>query len=108
MSEEEVKHVFDPFWQSDSALSRSLNPLGNGLGLSICKQICQSLDGDIHVRSKPDYGSQFTFTMKVFKSYTANREEVSPSINRAAEGSLPPGQEAPEDVEIRLEEEGGD
>ena len=40
LSDEEVKQVFDPMWKTDNAMSQSLNPLGNGLGLSICKMIC--------------------------------------------------------------------
>ena len=39
--------------------------MGNGVGLSICKMICESLDGDIQVASFPNTGSFFTFTMKV-------------------------------------------
>ena len=39
--------------------------MGNGVGLSICKMICESLDGDIKVASFPNFGSFFTFTMKM-------------------------------------------
>ena len=41
-----------------------MNPYGNGIGLSLCKKICQSLDGDIIVISLPGHGSEFIFTMK--------------------------------------------
>ena len=43
-----------------------LNPLGNGMGLLICKQICHQLGGDIGVESELEKGSTFTFTMEVF------------------------------------------
>ena len=39
--------------------------MGNGVGLSICKMICESLDGDIQVVSILNQGSCFAFTMKV-------------------------------------------
>ena len=66
MNQEELEHVFDPFWRSTDQRSQSMNSLGNGVGLSICKQICESLGGSISVLSKPGSGSQFRFTMKVF------------------------------------------
>ena len=64
LSKEEIEHIFDPFWRSKNIESRKLNPSGRGIGLSICKLICESLDGDIKVFSAPDYGTTFLFTMK--------------------------------------------
>ena len=49
MTKEELKHIFDPFNNTDNVLSQSLNPRGHGIGLSICKNICQNLGGDITV-----------------------------------------------------------
>ena len=43
----EVDNLFKPFWTSERRLNKQHNPRGNGLGLSICKQICQALEGDI-------------------------------------------------------------
>ena len=62
MTREEVHNIFTPF-------HKSLNQrriMGNGVGLSICKQICQKLDGDITAKSVQTKGSTFTFTMRVF------------------------------------------
>ena len=42
-----------------------MNVKGHGLGLSICKQICRNLGGQISVSSIKGQGSEFTFTMKV-------------------------------------------
>ena len=36
-------------------------------GLLVCKQICNSLEGDITVNSKPNVGSKVKFTMHVFR-----------------------------------------
>ena len=41
--------------------------MGIGVGLSICKLICESLDGDIQVFSILNQGSLFAFTMKVIE-----------------------------------------
>ena len=39
----------------------ALNPNGVGLSLSMCKQICQKLNGDIYCKSEKNKGSIFTF-----------------------------------------------
>ena len=41
MTDEEIKNVFTPFNRSVNTVSQKLNPLGNGVGLSICKSICK-------------------------------------------------------------------
>ena len=53
MSKEEMKRVFEPFFSSSNTQSKKLNFYSNGVGLSICKQIINSLDGEINVVSKP-------------------------------------------------------
>ena len=40
---------------------------GHGLGLSICKKICESLGGSIEVETRLKIGSTFTFTIDVSK-----------------------------------------
>ena len=60
--------VFEGFTGSLNNESRMMNPYGNGIGLEFCKQVCQSLDGDIQVDSLLGLGSKFTFTMKVQKA----------------------------------------
>jgi len=67
MSWTEQSNVFEPFSKSDNVVSRNLNKHGNGVGLSICKKICESLGGNISVISEIGHGSTFSFTMKVFK-----------------------------------------
>ena len=43
-----------------------MNPHGHGLGLSVCKRICEKLGGDIKPSSKLGYGSKFTFGLKTY------------------------------------------
>ena len=45
----EIDRVFEPFFRTESA--KSPNTRGHGLGLSICKNICESLGGKISVKS---------------------------------------------------------
>ena len=49
LSAQDAKKVFDLFWLSKSPISQSLNKNGNGIGLYICKKICESLEGHIKV-----------------------------------------------------------
>ncbi|GMA65261.1 HAMP domain-containing histidine kinase [Alicyclobacillus fastidiosus] len=49
-----VPHVFDRFYRADAARASSR---GSGLGLAICKQIVESYQGKIYLRSKPGRGT---------------------------------------------------
>ena len=49
--DDEIEKIFEPFWKSENFDSENLNKRGHGFGLSICKQICQSLGGDIEAHS---------------------------------------------------------
>ena len=40
ISEEDISQVFTPFFKTHHGRSKTLNPYGNGIGLSLCKQIC--------------------------------------------------------------------
>jgi len=59
MSAEELSHVFDRFWRSDSSRERP----GSGLGLAIAKAVTEAHDGEIVASSEP--GSGTTFTIKL-------------------------------------------
>ena len=37
MSEDEIAGVFDGFYKTKNQVSQSMNPYGNGIGLSFCK-----------------------------------------------------------------------
>ena len=65
MSADEAASVFDGFYQTKNQESKRMNLYGNGIGLSFCKLVCQSLEGDITVVSALGHGSAFTFTMMV-------------------------------------------
>jgi signal transduction histidine kinase len=61
MSAEQMTRAFDPFWQAESALTRTAG--GTGLGLSVSRQLAGVLGGTLDVASTPGRGSTFTLTL---------------------------------------------
>jgi signal transduction histidine kinase len=59
--EDDLPHIFDPFYQVDSTATRKHG--GFGLGLSIVKQMANLMGGDATVISKVGLGSTFTVTL---------------------------------------------
>jgi len=60
MTKEQLKRLFQTYSQADTSTTRKYG--GTGLGLTICKNICELMGGDIWVDSKIDQGSVFYFT----------------------------------------------
>ncbi len=57
--EEELPHLFEPFWQRTSPASHD----GVGLGLYIVRALVEAHGGEITVTSSADLGSRFDFTL---------------------------------------------
>jgi signal transduction histidine kinase len=55
--------IFEKFYKSDK--SRGLDKNGVGLGLYICKTIIDAHGEVISVESREDFGTEFTFTLKL-------------------------------------------
>ncbi|OFY39470.1 MAG: hypothetical protein A2X18_05090 [Bacteroidetes bacterium GWF2_40_14] len=61
ISSEKQKVIFNRFIQADTSLSKDYE--GAGLGLTITKAYVEALGGKIWVKSEPDFGSSFYFTI---------------------------------------------
>ena len=57
----EQKHIFETFYRSRFAIDQAIR--GNGLGLSICKELVRSLGGEIGFTSESNVGSRFYFAI---------------------------------------------
>lgn len=58
---DQLEHIFEPFVQVDSRLTRAQE--GVGLGLAISRDLARGMNGDLTVVSSPGKGSTFTLTL---------------------------------------------
>ncbi len=68
ISPEDIPHIFERFYKSDS----EVNVDGNGLGLAITQKIIQLSGGKVSVESEAGKGSLFTVTLPAF-DYNAEK-----------------------------------
>lgn len=61
--EDELSHIFDAFHQVDGARRRRQD--GTGLGLTISKQLCQAMGGELRCSSRVGQGSRFVCTLSL-------------------------------------------
>lgn len=88
MSEADVEHCFDRFWQSDTSDSRRFG--GTGIGLYVVRSLVEAMDAEIGVASVPGQGSVFTITLtradapsaEVVSSDETDQPSPEPSIIR--------------------------
>ena len=65
LTEQEQEKIFTPFALLNNERRKQQTHCTTGIGLSICKQICLKLGGDLTVNSEIGHGSVFTFSMSV-------------------------------------------
>jgi len=73
--------IFQEFRQVSEGYDRKFQ--GSGLGLTICKKICELMNGKISVKSTPGNGTTFTIWLPAAKSakhFTTDPEEIERSM----------------------------
>jgi signal transduction histidine kinase len=65
ISPESLPHVFQPFYRGDVSRNRSTG--STGLGLAICKGICDRAGGEISIQSRPALGTVVTVRLPAAK-----------------------------------------
>ena len=80
IAEEKIVKIFENFQQASSGTSRLYG--GTGLGLAIVKQLVETQGGSIHVDSKVNEGSTFSFVLSFLKTNSeAEEETVTEELN---------------------------
>jgi two-component system, sensor histidine kinase and response regulator len=74
ITQEEQARLFQPFMQADASVTRRYG--GTGLGLMICKNLVERMQGAISVTSEPGKGSTFRFSMPFALSEDVGMEEA--------------------------------
>lgn len=72
ISELDLERLFDRFKQADSSHSKAHG--GAGLGLAICKELVEIMNGSISVSSEPGVGSCFRFVVPITKDCVASTD----------------------------------
>ncbi|PTL88893.1 hybrid sensor histidine kinase/response regulator [Halomonas litopenaei] len=81
IAQQDQQRIFEPFAQTDTALSRRHE--GAGLGLAICSQLVAAMGGELKVESQPESGSRFWFDLPL------------PVVAGVEEGAASTGQQEP-------------
>ena len=79
ISREYQKHLFEPYSQANSSITRRFG--GTGLGLTICKRIAGLMHGSLWCESDLNKGSTFHLSIPCILSHTAADDSASPSAS---------------------------
>ncbi len=94
IAEADMKHLFEPFVQIDSSLSREYE--GTGLGLSLAARLTELHEGSISLDSQVGQGTRLTISLPW------QREETAPPPNSRQATLLAPGHPIPTSASTKI------
>lgn len=82
LSLEQQSQLFTPFYRAKNPLHNEVN--GTGLGLCIVKSFVELQGGQVRVRSQPNVGSVFAFTLPKYATLPLALENMQVELTQAA------------------------
>ncbi|QEP44766.1 response regulator [Ectothiorhodospiraceae bacterium BW-2] len=78
---QELERIFDPFQQVDSSVTRKYQ--GVGLGLTICRNLVEQMQGTIYAQNNANGGALFTVTLPLaVATYPPDAKHPAPPQNK--------------------------
>ena len=89
ISQEQLPHIFDRFYQTDDSSTRQGE--GTGIGLALCRELVQLMGGEIQVASQLGEGTEFSVSLPIQKQAALGEShaEMSEAVLPDQEASLP-------------------
>ncbi|RZL11033.1 MAG: response regulator [Rubrivivax sp.] len=88
IGEQELPRIFEAFHQAEGTYQRRFG--GTGLGLTISRELCRAMGGDLSCRSIAGQGSTFTFVVPLVAASVDEPVPLAmPAPGRAAETARP-------------------
>ncbi len=101
ISQDNLPHIFNKFYQTESSSSQYFE--GTGIGLALTKELVELMGGSITAKSKLHHGSEFSVKLPIIKTSDQvakySTTEISHSSNLDIEKQLP---ESHEDGDLPL------
>lgn len=81
----ELEYIFEEFTMVDQSYSRTQE--GAGLGLAICKRLCELMNGRINATSEEGVGSTFSFEIELEIAHRHERRSPIPNFKKGLDRS---------------------